>query len=80
VSTQAVGKIAADAAKHWRLDRDAVHVVSHHTGGGFGAKQTMTSEVVAAVELARRCGAPVRGVLSRAEELSDTGNRPATRE
>ncbi len=79
VSTQAIGKIADEAAKRWRLDRDAVHVVSHHTGGGFGSKLTMTSEVVAAVELARHCGAPVRVVLSRAEELTDAGNRPATR-
>jgi len=53
--------------------------VSHHTGGGFGAKLTMSAEVVAAVELARRCARPVRVVLSRAEELTDTGNRPATR-
>ena len=79
VSTQAIGKIAKEVAEHWRLARNAVHVVSHHTGGGFGAKLAMTSEVVAAVELARRCGHPVRVVLSRAEELSDAGYRPATR-
>jgi xanthine dehydrogenase YagR molybdenum-binding subunit len=79
VSTQAIGKIAEEAAKRWRLDRNQVHVVSHHTGGGFGGKLTVTAEVVAAVELAKLCGHPVRVVLSRAEELTDAGNRPATR-
>ncbi|MFD8532581.1 molybdopterin-dependent oxidoreductase [Streptosporangium canum] len=79
LSTQTVGLAAGQAAKRWDLAADRVHVVADHVGGGFGAKVGITAETVAAVELARVCGAPVRVVLSRAEELTDAGNRPGTR-
>ncbi|MDA0635472.1 molybdopterin-dependent oxidoreductase [Nonomuraea sp. MCN248] len=79
LSTQAVADVAEKAAKRWKLDPGRVHVVAEHVGGGFGAKAGLTVETVAAVELARACGAPVRVVLSRAEELTDAGNRPGTR-
>ncbi|MEV4379207.1 molybdopterin-dependent oxidoreductase [Streptosporangium sp. NPDC049644] len=79
LSTQTIGLATEQAAKRWNLSADRVHVVADHVGGGFGAKSGVTVETVAAVELARACGAPVRVVLSRAEELSDAGNRPGTR-
>ncbi|MGQ0841955.1 molybdopterin-dependent oxidoreductase [Actinokineospora sp.] len=79
VSTQAVTAVAEAAAKKWGLSVDQVHVAAEHVGGGFGAKTSMTIEIVAAVELARATGAPVRVVLDRSEELVATGNRPGTR-
>ncbi|RNL86481.1 molybdopterin-dependent oxidoreductase [Halostreptopolyspora alba] len=78
-STQTVGVLAREAAKRWGLSPQQVHVVAEHVGGGFGAKSGLTTETVAAVELARKTGTPVRVVLDRAEELTDTGNRPGTR-
>jgi xanthine dehydrogenase YagR molybdenum-binding subunit len=79
VSTQSVGLVAEEAAKRWRLEPERVHVVAEHVGGGFGAKMGITVETVAAVELARANGAPVRVVLTRPEELTDAGHRPGTR-
>ncbi|MGR6920046.1 molybdopterin-dependent oxidoreductase [[Actinomadura] parvosata] len=79
LSTQTVALAAEQAAKRWKLDASRVHVVADHVGGGFGAKAGITVEAVAAVELARLCRAPVRVVLSRAEELTDAGSRPGSR-
>ncbi|SPL99430.1 Periplasmic aromatic aldehyde oxidoreductase, molybdenum binding subunit YagR [[Actinomadura] parvosata subsp. kistnae] len=79
LSTQTVALAAEQAAKRWKLDASRVHVVADHVGGGFGAKSGITVEAVAAVELARLCRAPVRVVLSRAEELTDAGSRPGSR-
>jgi xanthine dehydrogenase YagR molybdenum-binding subunit len=79
LSTQAVGVVAEQAAKRWKLDVSRVHITADHVGGGFGAKSGIGVEAVAAAELARACRAPVRVVLSRAEELTDAGNRPGSR-
>ena len=79
VSTQAVTRVAGQAAKRWKLRPGQVHVVAEHVGGGFGSKVNVTADVVAAVELSRRHGAPVRVVLDRAEELVDGGSRPGVR-
>ena len=58
---------------------NSVRVRAEHVGGGFGAKQDLTPETVAAISLARAAGAPVRLALDRLEELSVTGYRPAAR-
>jgi xanthine dehydrogenase YagR molybdenum-binding subunit len=79
LSTQTVAHAAEQAAARWRLRPEQVHVVAEHVGGGFGAKSGLGVEAVAATELARKAGAPVRVVLSRAEEVTDAGNRPGTR-
>ncbi|GAB3739685.1 molybdopterin-dependent oxidoreductase [Nocardiopsis nanhaiensis] len=79
VSTQAVSKIANKAAKRWGLPRERVHVVTEFVGGAFGAKNGITADVEAAVELARRTGVRVRVALDRAEELTDAGHRPGNR-
>lgn len=79
VSTQSVAKVAEEAARRWRLEPSRVRVVAEHVGGGFGAKVGLGTEAVAAAELARACGAPVRVALTRAEEMTDGGGRPATR-
>jgi xanthine dehydrogenase YagR molybdenum-binding subunit len=78
-STQAVAEVAHSAAKRWGLRADQVRVIAEHVGGGFGAKGGLTTDMIAAVELARTAGAPVRVVLDRSEELTVTGYRPGTR-
>ena len=77
VSTQGVSHLAREIAKRFRLPEDKVRVHAEHVGGGFGAKQELGPEVVAAVELARAAGVPVRVVFDRLEELSVAGYRPA---
>jgi xanthine dehydrogenase YagR molybdenum-binding subunit len=79
LSTQAVSRVAEEAAKRWGLKPAQVHIVADHVGGGFGSKVHLASDVIAAAELARIHAAPVRVVLDRAEELIDGGSRPATR-
>ncbi|MGW2564519.1 molybdopterin-dependent oxidoreductase [Streptomyces sp. NPDC001514] len=79
VSTQAIGAVAEKAAERFGLRPEQVHVTAVHVGGGFGSKLGMTDDIVAAAELARLHTAPVRVVLSRAEELTDGGHRPGAR-
>nr|WP_242676959.1 molybdopterin-dependent oxidoreductase [Streptomonospora litoralis] len=78
-STQTVMALADAAAKRWELPRERVHVTAEHVGGGFGAKAGLRMENIAAVELARITGAPVRLVFDRAAELTDGGHRPGAR-
>ena len=77
VSTQAVGRLAMEIAERFELEDEQVHVVAEHVGGGFGAKQNLTLETVAAIELARAARAPVRVALDRGEEISLAGYRPS---
>ena len=77
VSTQAVAHVADEIAKRFHLSRKQVLVRAEHVGGGFGAKQYLGPETVAAISLARAAGSPVRVALDRLEELSVTGYRPA---
>lgn len=77
LSTQAVSYVAGVIARRYRLRRDRVRVVAEHVGGAFGAKQDLTAEAVAAIELSRAAGQPVRVVLDLAEELTAGGHRPA---
>ncbi len=76
-STQGLPHLKAAAAKRWSPSR--VEVIAHHVGGGFGAKLGLGTDAVAAVELSRLTGRPVKVEMSRAEELTDTGYRPGTR-
>ena len=78
-STQTVVALAQAAAERWELPRERVHVTAEHIGGGFGAKAGLRVENIAAVELARTTGAPVRLVFDRAAELTDAGHRPGAR-
>ena len=77
VSTQAVGRLAKQIAERFELEEEQVHLVAEHVGGGFGAKQNLTPETVAAIELARVARAPVRVALDRGEEISVAGYRPS---
>jgi xanthine dehydrogenase YagR molybdenum-binding subunit len=75
-STQAVAENARTIAARWHLPAEQVQVLAEHVGGGFGAKIGVTPEAVAAIELSRATGAPVRVVLDRREELTVGGYRP----
>lgn len=79
VSTQAVSKMVTRAARRWNLPRERVHVVAEYVGGGFGAKDSLSPDAVAAVELSRLVDAPVRVSLERSEEMTDAGHRPGNR-
>lgn len=78
-STQAVRHVAEDIAHRWKLRTDDVEVRSDYTGGGFGAKTQVTTEIAAAIELARVCGRPVKVVNGRRDEIAVGGLRPAVR-
>jgi xanthine dehydrogenase YagR molybdenum-binding subunit len=77
-STQAVFHLMELIAKRFKLDHGKVRVIADHVGGGFGSKASLGMETIAAIELARATGAPVRVAYDRHEELSVTGYRPAT--
>jgi xanthine dehydrogenase YagR molybdenum-binding subunit len=79
LSTQAVSAMAGDIAQRWGLRDDDVRVMALYVGGGFGAKATLQTEAVVAIELAKVCGAPVRYALDRRWEIMIGGNRPGTR-
>ena len=76
LSTAAVHAVAEDICERWGLKHENVRVIANFVGGGFGAKNTLQLECVAAVELARVTGRPVRLVLERREELTVGGQRP----
>ena len=78
-STQAVRGLADDLAERFDLRRDAVEVHAEYVGGGFGSKVGLSVDVLAAVELSKAAGKPVKIVASRAEELAVGGLRPAQR-
>ena len=77
VSTQSVSALALAIARRFNLDPTRVRVLAKHVGGGFGSKGGLGVETIAAVELAKAAGAPVRLAFDRHEELSVAGYRPA---
>lgn len=77
LSTQGVHQAAEDLAERFGLGRDKVRVFAEYVGGGFGAKAVLSVESLAACELARAAGRPVRVALDRREELTVGGLRPA---
>ncbi|MDX1448359.1 MAG: molybdopterin-dependent oxidoreductase [Acidimicrobiia bacterium] len=79
VSSQAVSAVHAELAERYDLDPSMVEVRSEYVGGGFGAKQGLNEETIAAVDLSRATGRPVRLVFDRAEELEVGGYRPGAR-
>ncbi|MBI1926745.1 xanthine dehydrogenase family protein molybdopterin-binding subunit [Candidatus Poribacteria bacterium] len=76
-STQAVFGTRQDLAQHFNLPQDKVRVITEHMGGGFGSKFGPGVEGIAAAELARKAGAPVKLMLTRKDEHLVAGNRPS---
>jgi xanthine dehydrogenase YagR molybdenum-binding subunit len=80
VSTQTVDLVRTELAEHFELPRQKVRVVAEHIGGGFGAKQGLQDDTIAAVQLSRAAGGtPVRVANDRLEEMVVGGYRPGTR-
>jgi xanthine dehydrogenase YagR molybdenum-binding subunit len=75
-STQGVFAVRDEVASALELPQASVRVILEHMGGGFGAKNHAGAHTLAAALLARRTGRPVRCVLDRAGEQTDTGHRP----
>lgn len=73
--TQGIFAVRDEVASALGLPRSRVRVVMEHMGGGFGAKNHAGAHTYAAAFLARRTGRPVRCVLGRAGEQTDTGHR-----
>lgn len=55
-----------------------ITVITEYMGGGFGSKFSAGYIGRACVQLARETGRPVKIMLDRREEHTDTGNRPSS--
>jgi CO/xanthine dehydrogenase Mo-binding subunit len=75
LSTQAMFWARAELARALAIPQDEVRVVSEYIGGGFGGKLGAGWEPIAAAELSRRTGQPVRLVNSRRAEQLTGGHR-----
>ncbi len=80
ISTQFTTGVRRELAKAFDLPLEKVRVVADGIGGGFGSKSTLGNYGRLAVALSRQAGAPVRLTLTRPEEQTDSGNRPAVRQ
>jgi CO/xanthine dehydrogenase Mo-binding subunit len=67
-STQAQFGVRSSVARVLKLPMNRVRVIGTPVGGGFGGKGGVILEPVCA-ELARRCGRPVKMVMTREEEF-----------
>ncbi|MCB9234626.1 MAG: molybdopterin-dependent oxidoreductase [Bacteroidia bacterium] len=76
LSTQGVYFSGQEIAKDYKLKEENIEVIGDFVGGAFGAKQLLGTAGHTAISLAKIAKAPVSVVLSRAEELTDTGFRP----
>ncbi|MGI8498089.1 MAG: xanthine dehydrogenase family protein molybdopterin-binding subunit, partial [Gemmatimonadaceae bacterium] len=77
-STQGIFRVRSDLASALGLPLNKVRVIKEYMGGGFGAKNGAGAHCYLAALLARRTERPVRCILDREGEQTDTGNRPAT--
>lgn len=77
-STQGIFRARRDVAKAFGLALTQVRVIKDYMGGGFGAKSGAGPHSYVAALFARRVGRPVRCIIDREGEQTDTGNRPST--
>ena len=78
MSTQFTAGVRHELAEEFGLPLNRVRVVVDGMGGGFGSKSALGNYGRLAVALSRTAAAPVRIILDREEEQTDSGNRPAT--
>jgi xanthine dehydrogenase YagR molybdenum-binding subunit len=76
-STQAVPLTADQLRGHFKLPAGRVKCITRFMGGGFGSKFGPDIQGIAAAELSRKCRAPVKLMLTRAEEVAVGGMRPS---
>ena len=77
-STQGIFRVRDELARALGMPRTSVRVLMDYMGGGFGGKNHAGPHTVVAALFAKRTGNPVRCVLDREGEQTDTGHRPAT--
>ncbi|HXG08575.1 MAG TPA: xanthine dehydrogenase family protein molybdopterin-binding subunit [Gemmataceae bacterium] len=76
-STQATTGVAGQLATALKVPANKVRCITHYMGGGFGSKFQPGVEGIAAAELARKTGKPVKLMLDRDEEVTTAGTRPS---
>ena len=79
-STQAIFRVRDHVASGLGIPKSSVRVIKDFMGGGFGAKSSAGAHTFAAALLARRSGRPVRCVVDREGEQTDTGHRAPSRQ
>ncbi|MBD8679582.1 aldehyde oxidoreductase molybdenum-binding subunit PaoC [Sphingomonas sp. CFBP 13720] len=77
-ANQMVAWAQRDMAAILGIPCDAIRIVAHHVGGGFGGKLWVRADAVLAAVAARRLGRPVRVVLARPQMFNNTTHRSAT--
>lgn len=77
LSTQNVSGTDDGFADALELTADDVDVHCDYIGGGFGSKFRPGYWGIAAAEIAKKTGRPVKFMLSRDQELKIAGNRPS---
>jgi xanthine dehydrogenase YagR molybdenum-binding subunit len=77
LSTQNVSRTDDGFAEALEVTADDVDVHCDYIGGGFGSKFSPGYWGIAAAEIAKKTGRPVKFMLSRDQELKIGGNRPS---
>ena len=77
LSTQNVSGTAGQFADPLKITADDVEVHCDFIGGGFGSKFAADVWGVAAAEISKETGRPVKLMLDRDQELKVAGNRPS---
>jgi xanthine dehydrogenase YagR molybdenum-binding subunit len=77
-STQGITSVRNGLSKAMDVPNSKVRVISEYMGGGFGAKLGSGVEATVCAKLSKKAGAPVKLMLSRAENHLAVGNRPSS--
>lgn len=77
LSTQNVSQTDDGFAGALEITADDVDVICDYVGGGFGSKFQPNYWGIAAAQIAKKTGRPVKFMLTRDQELKIAGNRPS---
>ncbi len=77
LSTQNVSRTDDGYADALKISADEVDVHCEYIGGGFGSKFKPDYWGIAAAEIAKKTGRPIKFLLTRNQELKIGGNRPS---
>jgi xanthine dehydrogenase YagR molybdenum-binding subunit len=76
-STQNVTGVSQELGGYFKIPPTNVTTLTEVMGGGFGSKFSAESWGIAAAELAKKTGKPVKLFLERTQEHMAAGNRPS---
>jgi xanthine dehydrogenase YagR molybdenum-binding subunit len=79
-STQNIHGVRDGLARTLKIPAANVTVIKNYMGGGFGSKLGLGDYTVAAANLARQAGRPVKVLLSRRDNALCVGYRPSSRQ